>query len=406
MAYRVLFVDFTNTFGGAFEFAIAMSERLTADQECRVALVSAQEEHVLAERQLAGVPYYKIKAYQRIHPMPQAANIVSRVFNSASDVLFGEVPRSAQLLRIGRNFRPQVIHLNNLINIQQSGVFAARLLGASCVVCHQDFEYPSRLAQFASRFVDRHIAISSTMREHLIEFGVDPAKIRLIHHGVDTNKFSPEAGAANLAVYGIPSGAPVFAIFGRLVDWKGHEVFLQAAKQVLAAIPEAYGLIVGSTSDGDPQYETELRQLSQQLGIGERVVFAGYLPQTAQLMNATSVILHLSTRPEPFGLVVAEAMACGKPVVGMSEGGPADIIEDGVSGLLVEPRNPDAVAAAVCRLLNDKSLLATMGGAARTRVENYFSLDQCARNYGALYRELLLEGRAASSTTSIESMLA
>lgn len=387
---RVLLVDFTTSFGGAFEYAVTMAEWLQRTGRFTVGLVTAQPEETLRERATDGVTFFPIQGYRKVYSPVRLQGAVGKGLNAAADLLAGELPRAIKLLRIYRSFHPDIVHLNNLINIQQSGVLASRLARAKCVFCHHDFEYRSNLALLASRFVDHHVAISGAMKEHLHDFGIEERKISVIHHGIDTRRFSPSVIPADLAGrYGIGRDKLVFAIFGRLVEWKGQRNFLRVAKLVLERVPNAHGLIVGDTSDGDPEFGEELRRLAIELGISERVTFAGYARDTENLMAASAIVLHLSTRPEPFGLVIAEAMACARPVIAAAEGGPLDIVEDGITGVLVPPNDVAASAEAVSTVLLDRERASAMGEAGRSRVERMFSLERCINDYIAMYEQVL-----------------
>ena len=141
-------------------------------------------------------------------------------------------------------------------------------MGARCVVSFRGYEYPSRLIRPLRSLVDRYIVCSKPVKSHIVNvLGIPEAKIAYIYDPVDTDIFSPEVPPADLErLFGVPRGRKVFAIFGRLVPWKGHAVFLKAARLVLEAVPEAHAMIVGDTADGEPAYGDELRELSSRAG--------------------------------------------------------------------------------------------------------------------------------------------
>ena len=123
-------------------------------------------------------------------------------------------------------------------------------------------------------------------------------------------------------------------------------MFLKAARLVVDAVPDAHAIIVGDTADGDPAYRDELETMCRELGIAERTTFTGYQSDIASLMRASDVLVHASTKAEPFGTVILEGMSCGRPYVAMNEGGPPEMIESAVHGLLVGPNQPDEMARA------------------------------------------------------------
>ncbi|MCB0344470.1 MAG: glycosyltransferase family 4 protein [Bdellovibrionales bacterium] len=391
-AIRSLIVDFTSTFGGAFEHALSLASELNEVDGVSAGLVSAQQDKSTLTRVPKSVPFFRFPPYRRYGSESGLRAGWRKYFDMFLDVAAGEVPRALRLARIGQKPHADVIHLNNLINIQQSCVLAAKLLGAKSISCHQDFEYHSRLAKKVAQYVDHHVAISQAIKDDLLAFGIDESRITIIHNGIDTNRFSPTAQGVDLSSeFNVPENAITIAIFGRLVPWKGHTDYLKAFAQVARANELAHGLIVGDVSDGEMLYEEELKQLANELGIYDRVTFTGYRADVPEILNSVDIAVHMSNRPEPFGLVVSEAMACGRPIVAMAEGGPLEIVVDGETGFLVPPRNPEAAAEKINLLAADAELRRRFGDAGRERANVEFSAHACAQKYLALYRKLLDE---------------
>ncbi len=383
MSCRPLIIDYTTKFGGAFEQGFSLAGALSDIDGVTPGLATAQRREALAKKEPVSFPTYTFS------PVELRAGDTNR-FAQARDVVFAEVPTVFRVAACGKAHAANLFHLNNVLNSQLSGVFAAKLRGAKCVSCHQDFEYPSRMTKAVARLVDHHVAISEVIKQDLLDFGIPESRITIIHNCVDTTRFSPAVTPVDLqARFGIPQGRLVVALFGRLVSWKGQDVFLKAMADVLPAVPEAHGLIVG---DGEPDHVRGLEQLAHDLQIADRVTFGGYHADTPQLLRSVDVVTHMSTRPEPFGLVVSEAMAAGKPIVAMAEGGPLEIVLDGETGLLVPPREPKPTADAIIRLLRDERLRTSFGAKARERVIDRFSAEHCAKQYAALYNRLLSNG--------------
>lgn len=399
---RSLIVDFTSTFGGAFEHALSLASELNQVDGVIAGLVSAQQEKSTLNRVPDSVPFFSFPPYSRYGSNSGLRSGWRKYFDMLLDVAAGEVPRAFRLANIGRKSQTDVIHLNNLINIQQSCVLAAKLLGAKSISCHQDFEYPSRLARKVAQYVDHHVAISQAIKDDLLAFGVEEERITIIHNGIDTGRFSPQAQAVDLvSEFGVPENSVVVAIFGRLVPWKGHTDFLKAFAQVAeVSSPNVHGLIVGDVSDGDMLYEEELKQLANELGIYNRVTFTGYRADVPEILNSVDIAVHMSNRPEPFGLVVSEAMACGKPIVAMAEGGPLEIVTEEETGFLVPPRNPEAAAEKIKLLVQDADMRNRFGIAGRQRAVSEFSAHACAGKYLALYEQLLNSAPANGSRIS------
>lgn len=189
----------------------------------------------------------------------------------------------------------------------------------------------------------------------------------------------------------LPIDGPVVGIVGRLQRWKGIHVFLDALAIVRRSRPNVHGVIVGGPHETEPRYGDELRAQATALGIADAVTFAGFQPNATEWMQAMDVVVHASDN-EPFGIVVVEAMALGKPVVAGSAGGPAEIITDGTNGLLAPYGDARALAKAVERYLADPECAGRLGAAARDRAAGFGEREYTARVVDAL-REFATAGR-------------
>ena len=226
------------------------------------------------------------------------------------------------------------------------------------------------------------VAASHLIRTEMIVAGAPRSRVRLVNNGV-----SLKTTAAAFA-----SEGPVVVWCGRLQRWKGTHVFLDAARQIADAHPATRFLIVGGTLfDKEPEYAGQLREQVQTLGLSDAVTFTGHVEDSRPYFAAADVVVHSSIKPEPFGLVVAEAMAEGKPVVAFDEGGPSEMIESGRSGRLVAPGDTGALAAAVIDLLNRPDLRAKIGAAAQQRAR-HFSAGETTRRMHDVYDEVM-QGR-------------
>lgn len=195
-------------------------------------------------------------------------------------------------------------------------------------------------------------------------------RIERIHLGIDLTKIraSTGSGAAVRRTHGWGE-APLVGIVGRLEQWKGQDVFLRAVARIATAHRSARFIVVGGAVLGwEGDYPQRLRRLATELGIADRVEFVGHQDDVYPWFDALDVVVHASTG-EPFGLVLVEAMALGKPVVATAAGGPTEIIEDGVSGVLVPPGDHEAMAVAIDGVLTDDGSRRSLGEAAARRAE-------------------------------------
>jgi glycosyltransferase involved in cell wall biosynthesis len=176
--------------------------------------------------------------------------------------------------------------------------------------------------------------------------------------------------------------------------WKGQGVFLEAAARLLAArpaVPLRFYLIGGPIyhTRGSQFSDGELRSLARGRGLDGHVGFVGFQPDPAEAYRALDVVVHASTQPEPFGLTIAEAMACGKPVVAAQAGGAAELFRHGHDALGVPPGDAAALAAAVGRLAADAPARLRLSACARRTAVQRFSQDRLGPAFLALYQRLL-----------------
>lgn len=197
--------------------------------------------------------------------------------------------------------------------------------------------------------------------------------VSLVHPGAALGalEITRERDPAGLRVtLGLPLDRQVVGIVGRLQRWKGIHVFLDALAAVRRARPSVHGVVVGGAHETEPEHADELRAQARALGLADAVTFAGFQSNAAEWMQAMDVVVHASDR-EPFGIVVVEAMALGKPVVAGASGGPAEIITDGRDGLLTPFGDSAALARAIERYLADPAFAARTGAAARARADAF-----------------------------------
>jgi glycosyltransferase involved in cell wall biosynthesis len=184
-----------------------------------------------------------------------------------------------------------------------------------------------------------------------------------------------------------PPGPLAVGMVGRIAPWKGQDVFLRGFAE---AFPdgEARATIVGAPLFGEEAYERELHELAARLGVSERVRFAGFRDDVAAELAELDVLVHASVIPEPFGQVVVEGMAAGIPVIAAGSGGPAEVMDDEVHGLLYAPRDSAALAGALRRLAGAPELRVRMGQAGLERARR-FAPARVAAEVRAVYRRLL-----------------
>lgn len=242
------------------------------------------------------------------------------------------------------------------------------------------------LERRAAKWSDRLIALTDRCREEHLERAVGtPEKWITIPSGVDEKLFQKPALSKEefLNRWGIPSDRKIVGFVGRLAPVKGARYLLEALPRIFEAVPETHCFIVG---DGEEKRILEKR--SEELGLRRRMTFAGHRNGISEFLSGFDVLVVPSLN-EGMGRVIVEAGFLAKPVVGSRVGGIPDLIEEGQSGLLVEPRNAGEIARSVTRLLQDPLLSQRLGEGLRGKVLNGFTEEQMVEKIHTLYQELL-----------------
>jgi glycosyltransferase involved in cell wall biosynthesis len=248
--------------------------------------------------------------------------------------------------------------------------------------------YAANLATFPRN--DHVFAVSDEVRASIRYPGpmrlLPMPPLETLHHGLDPAALAGSPAAAPedgvRAELGIPAGAPLVGNIANFKAAKDHANLLRAAVAVRAAVPDVRFLLIGQGP-----LEPETRRLAAELGLDGTVIFAGFRSD-AQRLAATVDVFTLSSTYEGLPIALIEAMALGRPCVATSVGGIPEVIGDGAQGVLVPPRDPDALAGGLVRLLADPGLRATMGAAARERALD-FDIRKAVRRMEQVYSGLL-----------------
>lgn len=288
-----------------------------------------------------------------------------------------DLPSVVRLALYARRVGADLIHGHLTRGAWYAGL-AARLAGLPNVAtAHSD-----NAGKHFGR-ADRIIAVSQAVADFLVREGYEPARIRMVHHGIADLAARLPAGAreATRRSLGLAVDEPALLMAARIVPAKGHDTALQA----LARLGDRpWTLLMAGDHHGDLGPQTQA--LAQELGLAGRVRFLGLREDVPALMAASDVLLAPSRR-EALSLTLLEASACGLPIVATRVGGIGEVVEEGASGFLVAPDDPPALAAAIAPLLADAALRARCGARARQRFEAGFLEDAMFDKTVAVYHE-------------------
>jgi glycogen synthase len=232
---------------------------------------------------------------------------------------------------------------------------------------------------------DRVIAVSAKMRDDIVQyFAVDPAKVVTVHNGIDPDLFKRTDRKDALAKWGVTE--PYVLFVGRITDQKGIFHLLEAVPKM----PPGVQVVLCASAPDTPEIEQRLKKALPQHPNVKWIPAMVPVDEVTQLYTHAAVFACPSVY-EPFGLINLEAMACGTPVVASAVGGILEVVDDGVTGVLVPPARPDDLAGAIRKLLDDPDRARRMGAAGRKRVEDQFSWASVAERTEQIYREAIEE---------------
>jgi glycosyltransferase involved in cell wall biosynthesis len=302
---------------------------------------------------------------------------------------------SRRLARLLADLAPDVVHTNGF----KLHVLGARVAPRSAAVVWHIHEYVARrpisralLRRYASRCASV-VANSRSVAADVTSVIGDAAPVTMIYNAVDSREFSPDGDALDLdALAGLPVAEPgtvrvgLVATYGR---WKGHATFLEAIGRISPSGRCRAYIVGGALYDtaGSQYTRAELEQLIGSYGLAGRAGLTGFVGRPAAAMRGLDVVVHASTQPEPFGLVIAEGMATGRAVIVGAAGGAEELVTDGVDALTHVPGDVADLTRCIERLAGDSALRARLGAAARRSALRQFDPDAFTRAFVDVYQD-------------------
>ena len=304
-------------------------------------------------------------------------------------------PYSRRLGRLLASIAPDIVHSNGF----KLHVLGTRVAPPSSAIVWHIHEYIAR-RPISRRLLRRHVgrcaAIVANSRSVAVEVSEilnPPAPVSTIYNAVDGREFSPEGPIADLdRLSGLAPAEPgtlrvgLVATYGR---WKGHETFVDALARIDPRLSWRGYIVGGAVYDtSHSQYSREELEASiAAAGLTGRVGLTGFVERPSDAMRALDVVVHASTQPEPFGLVIAEGLATGRAVVVSAAGGAAELVTDDVDALTHAPGDAAGLARAITRLISDPGLRSRLGAAGRSSALRRFAPDVYARAFSNVYED-------------------
>lgn len=292
-----------------------------------------------------------------------------------------------RLSRVLKGLKPDVVHAHDPHGVAMAALALSMstqtvkppLLASRRVDFHMR---GNTLSRWKYRQVDCFICASDAIRRMVIADGIDAARTVTVHEGIDLERVDAAPQARPHEEFWLPHEAPIVGNVAALVPHKGQRHLIEAAALVVREVPDARFLIAGE-GDLRPALERQIKEHR----LEKHVLLAGFRPDVLSLHKSFDIFV-LSSITEGLGTSLLDAMACAKPIVATTAGGIPEVVADGVTGLLVPPRDHGSLARAIVTLLKDAALRKTMGSAGLARVHECFSAERMVQETVRVYQRV------------------
>lgn len=382
---KVLFLDQTGSIGGAEKSLAALAERY--GEQCLVCLFEdGPYREMLSER---SIPFLVVN--DKPLTIRRESNAFEVIFN-----VFQIAPLIFEVAKISKDY--DIIHANTPKALVV-GSIASAISGRPLTYHLRDILVPEHfslvnrriIVTLANLFVKKIIAVSKAAGDAFVAAGGRPELIQVIYNGFEVGRYQghDEAGKQLRQVLAVDDRF-VIGHFSRLAEWKGQHVLIKA----MADCPSnMLALIVGDALFGETSYADELKRLVADLGLEEKVMFLGFRKDVPQLMAACDLIAHTSIAPEPSSRILVESTLGARPLIATSDGGSVETIEDNVTGWLVPPNNPTALAAKIVELFNDEEHRYEVADQAQKIISQRFDINLTWNQVNELLRTVAAAGK-------------
>jgi glycosyltransferase involved in cell wall biosynthesis len=407
---KILYLSACSQLGGAERVLLDMLASIrAANSEVSLHVVTTEDGPLISECGALGVQATVVPLPKRVARLGDAASEQSllNLFAAAPSI----IAHLLRLRRVIRSFAPDVIHTNGF-KVHVLGVLAKPR--AAALVWHiHDFvssrPVMAKLLRHLSRFCDLAVANSGAVAADVgaVCTGIS---VKTIHNAVDLHRFSSSGAAIDVdELSGMRPSVPDtirVGVIATLARWKGHETFLRAISLLPRHLP-VHGYIIGDAiyqTDGSQHSLGELRALAEKLGVADRVGFTSFINDTASAMRALDIIVHASIEREPFGLVIAEAAACGNSIIASQTAGATELMHDGIDFVCHDAGDPLSLAVEITHLATDANLRNRLAVSARATAERVFDRARLATELLPLYQTLATQTQVQTAELEIHEL--
>ena len=397
---NILYIESGIGFGGAVTCLAALLKKLDKNKYFHLVLSSHNDKSSKDIIQSAGAKFIYVPKYKRPQYLNRMIQVVSKYGKLGKTILLSFVvlgesllmlPYLFKVLRLVKRHKIEIIYMNNNITLNLEGVIASQVFKIPCIAHLRGSEYPSIEAKIASKYIKYFIATSDFVKKSLLNIEVPQNKLRTIYDGVDVKDCllkSDFVQCENIKDY--KCGQFNVGLIGCIVDWKGHDVFIEAANILVNELnhKECKYFIVGGMPRENGTLKKQLEKRASSCGLSDHVIFTGHQANVFPFISKMDIIVHASIKPEPFGRVIIEAMVLGKPVIATKMGGPLEIIDDGVNGILIPANSPQMLANTIHELLNNRDKVTSISQEAIKTINAKFNMEKTVKEIENIFEEV------------------
>lgn len=322
-------------------------------------------------------------------PASSVSDYLKWPYRIIKQVIFKQI----KLKKIIKKIKPDLVHLNNGYSGMHEWMLACYLNDIKVIAHDRGTRSPCSLrTRFFIRFLDAIISVSDSYKNNVLRQALKVKRLIRIYNGLDIEQVIGKISQAGIDTikdeFNLNNSSAVVGIIGNIDRWKGQLVVLKAIKEIKLRYPDIKCLFVGKVVMRAEQYKEELDRYIVDNDLDNNIIFTGPRDDVPNILSVLDVVIHGSIEPEPFGRVLLEGMAAGKPIVASNAGGPIEIIVDGETGLLVPMNDPQRMAEAITELLSDRKRALEMGRKGRQRLIEMFSIKDMIENIERTYDDL------------------
>ena len=388
----ILYIDNAVSFGGAIISISHLLRHLDLNKFTPV-MISELDQKILSNHIPDKIRIYNLKHWLNYFHWSKINSISKKIksiffrkifiYSLATIRILTDCIYFIKLLSICSKQKPDIIHINNGLEIGEAN-FISKLFNIKCIVHQRGDSSANFFRKYFFKSTDTYIAVSEYTKQNMISWGIPEYKILVMHDPV----LPQSTDLLPIPFLKKKCSEKYFGIFGRVMNWKGQKIFVEAAINILKKYPHYTAFIIGDSADSDKAYFMELKDMARKSDVNDRICFTGYIQNLSVYYSIMDVVVHASITPEPFGMVINEAMMHGVPVIASNEGGPVDIIENGVDGLLIRPGDPKLLENTLITLLTDDKKRLKIGKKAKEKVLKKFDADNYSKKMESLYINL------------------